>query len=101
MIIGTPLGCQGKTTNKDHRAGGYPYLQRKKKEPLKNLNIVSEKFSSCKISNVPHLVYLSGIGFSSIHLPFTYLLNLGPIIITPINAAQPPTECTTVEPAKS
>ena len=30
-----------------------------------------------------------------------YLPNLGPIMIAPTNAAQPPTECTSVEPAKS
>src|SRR3989338_6356715 len=53
-------------------------------------------------TNVPIVARLRlcpGIGFiepSSLYFP-----NLGPSIITPANAAQPPIECTTVEPAKS
>ena len=33
--------------------------------------------------------------------PFTYLPILGPTSSAPISAAQPPTECTNVEPARS
>src|SRR5690606_32997250 len=33
--------------------------------------------------------------------PLSYLPRRGPNTIAPANAAQPPTECTTVEPAKS
>src|SRR6056297_131353 len=39
-----------------------------------------------------------GIGFTR---PSLYLPRRGPSTITPARAAQPPTECTTVEPAKS
>jgi hypothetical protein len=34
-------------------------------------------------------------------VPPTYLPRRGPTMIAPTSAAQPPTECTSVEPAKS
>jgi hypothetical protein len=51
--------------------------------------------------NVPSVAsarFEPGIGLT---LPSLYLPRRGPSTITPARAAQPPTECTTVEPAKS
>src|SRR3989338_10860273 len=52
-------------------------------------------------TNVPRVAkdkLWPGIGLT---LPLLYLPNRGPSNNTPAKAAHPPTECTTVEPAKS
>ena len=62
--------------------------------PLKP-NQPSQRINVPKVANAR---FEPGIGFT---LPSLYLPKRGPRMIAPVKAAQPPTECTTVEPAKS
>ena len=65
-------------------------------EPGLNPNQPSQRISTPSAAEV---MLWPGIGWTLPSLP--YLPMRGPSTMTPASAAQPPTECTTVEPAKS